>query len=61
MNIYSLQGKIVVTALILLLLFNQAEYKISAQKESSELNSYGFNMDLKVWLFQNALAKQQSI
>jgi predicted esterase YcpF (UPF0227 family) len=36
MNIYSLQGKIVVTALILLLLFTQAEYKISAQKESSE-------------------------
>jgi hypothetical protein len=37
MNIYSLQGKIVVIALILLLLFTQAKYKISAQKESSEL------------------------
>jgi hypothetical protein len=36
MNIYSLQGKIVVIALILLLLFVQVEYKISAQKESSE-------------------------
>jgi|GEM_PF-5402703 len=37
MNIYSFQGKIIVTALILLLLFTQAVDKISAQKESSEL------------------------
>jgi hypothetical protein len=37
MNIYSFQGKIIVTALILLLLFTQAVNKIGAQKETSEL------------------------